>query len=271
MLWFSSSCVDVWMLRSSQTEIFGQLENVGLHLSRRSGRWHGPFFSELQTLRSTWTVVWKGVGCSALLSDIRLFLRFRERIWDRKIFFWHFGLCEDSLILEFWCGLSVWGLYKLVLSLKLSVIARWFNTVQGKEADTPQQMSIISMEATIILPILKKKLAFLSGKNTDSKIWVSSHLVVVVWWVPSLMVCLQGGRIAAVVSSWPSLSAQIRPAWRSSALPWTTCSAFPGETWCVNHSFTNHSDVIQHKHVKNQFLFSLPPLKPPSVTHSIKS
>lgn len=51
-----------------------------------------------------------------------------------------------------------------------TLIAQRLNTVQGKEADPPQQMSIVSMEATIILPILKKKLAFLSGKNTDLNI-----------------------------------------------------------------------------------------------------
>lgn len=44
-----------------------------------------------------------------------------------------------------------------------------------------QQMSIVSMEATVILPILKKKLAFLSGRNAHSDVWDASYLCVVIW------------------------------------------------------------------------------------------
>lgn len=147
-------------------------------------------------------------------------------------------------LLTFWTSFQnssvdcqVWELPQLVPSLKLSVVARWFHLVQGKEADTPQKMSIVSMDATIILPILKKKLAFLSGKNTDSKQHESYHIWFL-WCDLSLLYWfgLQGGRIGAAVSSWPSLWAQIRPAWRSSALLWTTCSAFPGETCSPAHA-----------------------------------
>lgn len=115
-------------------------------------------------------------------------------------------------------------------------------------------MSSVTMEATTMLPILKKKLAFLSGKTRvptrGSSLWQLSNLhlhavsSVIRFRSSTLSVCLQGAKTGAVVWSWPSLSVQIRPVWRSSAPLWTIFSASPG-TNTRSHYMSVHSDVNQ--------------------------
>lgn len=94
-------------------------------------------------------------------------------------------------------------------------------------------MSNVNMEASTILPVLKKKLAFLSGRwrvviitfaqAADDKCLLSDGMFSRLW-----LGVLQGGKTGAAVWSSTSPSVQIRPAWRSWAPHSTICSAFPG-------------------------------------------